>query len=69
VGWEIGISHHAVYDSDKLGFSSEHVCGTLAKLADDGLFELSLHTLRVMDLATATRESGSVFLHLQSTRG
>jgi CRP/FNR family transcriptional regulator, anaerobic regulatory protein len=43
---------------DALGLSNEHVCRTLAKLADDGVIELSRHAVRVMDPAAIASEAG-----------
>jgi CRP/FNR family transcriptional regulator, anaerobic regulatory protein len=46
---------------DALGLSNEHVCRTLAKLADNGLIELSRHALRVLKPAALAFESGKSF--------
>ena len=44
---------------DALGLSNEHVCRVLGKLANDGVIELSHHTLKVLDQAALAREAGT----------
>ena len=46
---------------DALGLSNEHVCRTLAKLADDGVIELSRHAIRVLNPIAIGREAGMSF--------
>lgn len=46
---------------DALGLSNAHVCRTLAKLADDGVIELSRHELRVLNPVAIAREAGKDF--------
>jgi CRP/FNR family transcriptional regulator, anaerobic regulatory protein len=43
---------------DALGLSNEHVCRTLAKLADEGIIELGRHALRVKDPAAVCLAAG-----------
>jgi CRP/FNR family transcriptional regulator, anaerobic regulatory protein len=43
---------------DALGLSNEHVCRTLAKLAEDGVLELSHRALRVLDAEALAEEAG-----------
>jgi CRP/FNR family transcriptional regulator, anaerobic regulatory protein len=43
---------------DALGLSNEHVCRTLAKLADDGVIELGRHAVRVIDPRAIAIEAG-----------
>jgi CRP/FNR family transcriptional regulator, anaerobic regulatory protein len=46
---------------DALGLSNEHVCRTLAKLADDGVIELNRHALHVLNPIAIAREAGRDF--------
>jgi hypothetical protein len=43
---------------DALGLSNEHVCRTLARLAEDGVLELNRHALRVLDPVALAEEAG-----------
>ncbi len=43
---------------DALGLSNEHVCRTLAKLADDGVIELSRHAIGVLNPLAIAQEAG-----------
>lgn len=49
---------------DALGLSNEHVCRTLAKLAENGLIELSRHALFVLEPKAIAREAGKSFSEL-----
>lgn len=44
---------------DALGLSNEHVCRTLARLAEDGVLELDRHALRVLDPEALAAEAGA----------
>jgi CRP/FNR family transcriptional regulator, anaerobic regulatory protein len=44
--------------ADALGLSCEHVCRTLAKLADDRVLELKRQSLRVLNAKALSREAG-----------
>ena len=44
--------------ADALGLSSEHVCRTLAKMAEDGVLELKRQSLRILDANALSREAG-----------
>jgi CRP-like cAMP-binding protein len=46
---------------DALGLSNEHVCRTLAKLADDGVIAHDRHTLTVRDARLLAKEAGMEF--------
>jgi CRP/FNR family transcriptional regulator, anaerobic regulatory protein len=46
---------------DSLGLSNEHVCRTLAKLAEDGVIELSRNALCILNPIAIAREAGRDF--------